>query len=41
MPPFRWPTAANDLILATEVAARRPRLTTDWEEIARRRNLLN
>ena len=35
MAPFRWPTTANDLVLATEVAARRPSFTTDWEAIAK------
>lgn len=34
MAPFRWPTVANNLQLATEVAARRPNSPSDWEVIA-------
>ena len=35
MAPFRWPTTANDLVIVTEVAARRPRFTMDWEAITK------
>ncbi|XP_078377980.1 uncharacterized protein LOC144661147 [Oculina patagonica] len=34
MAPFHWPTVANNLQLATEVAARRPNSPSDWEVIA-------
>lgn len=35
MAPFRWPTTSNDIMLATEVAARKPKSPADWETIAR------
>ena len=34
MPQFRWPTVENDVLLAREVAGRRPSKQTDWDEIA-------
>ncbi|CAB4045983.1 Hypothetical predicted protein, partial [Paramuricea clavata] len=34
MAPFRWPAIANDLMLATEVAARNPKSGAEWETIA-------
>ena len=33
--PFRWPNTSQDVMLATEVAQRRPKCPTDYEEIAR------
>ena len=33
MAPFRWPTASNDIMLGTEVAARKPKSPADWETI--------
>ena len=33
--PFRWPNTCQDLMLATEVAQRRPKCPADYEEIAR------
>lgn len=35
MAPFRWPTTSNDIMLATEVAARKLKSPADWETIAR------
>ena len=35
MPGFRWPYIAQDIALATEVAAVRPNKLTDWEAIAK------
>ena len=34
MAPFRLPTTSNDIMLATEVAARKPKSPADWETIA-------
>jgi hypothetical protein len=34
MAPFRWPAIENDLMLATEVAARNPKNGAEWETIA-------
>ena len=34
MPPFRWPSLRNDLALAKEVAARKPKNPNEWDEIA-------
>ena len=34
MAPFRWPSIENDLMLATEVAARNPKNGAEWETIA-------
>ena len=34
MAPFRWPLPLNDVILATEVAARKPTCATEWDVIA-------
>ena len=31
---FRWPTTSNDIMLATESAARKPKSPADWETIA-------
>ncbi|XP_015753498.1 PREDICTED: RNA-binding protein 25-like isoform X1 [Acropora digitifera] len=36
MAPFRWPSTSNGVMVATEAAARRPKCTADWEEIAQR-----
>ena len=33
MAPFRWPTPSNDIMLAMEVAARKPKSPADWETI--------
>ena len=33
--PFRWPNTCQDVMLATEVAQRRPKCPADYEEIAR------
>ena len=33
--PFRWPKTCQDVMLATEVAQRRPKCPADYEEIAR------
>ena len=33
--PFRWPNTCQDVMLATEVAQRRPKCLADYEEIAR------
>ena len=33
MAPFRWPTTSNEIMLATEVAARKPKSPADWETI--------
>ena len=33
MAPCRWPSTSKDLMLATEVAGRRPKCAADWEEI--------
>ena len=33
--PFRWPNTCQDVILAIEVAQRRPKCPADYEEIAR------
>ena len=35
MPGFRWPYVAQDIALATEVAAVRPHKLTEWEDIAK------
>ena len=35
MPSFRWPYIAQDIALATEVAAVRPTGTGDWDSIAK------
>ena len=32
---FRWPNTCQDVMLATEVAQRRPKCAADYEEIAR------
>ena len=34
MPPFRWSSIGNDIMLATEVATRRPSSSSEWEVIA-------
>ena len=34
MAPFRWPLPLNDVMLATEVAARKPTCATEWDVIA-------
>jgi len=34
MAPFRWPLPLNDVMLATEVATRKPTCATDWNVIA-------
>ncbi|KAK2550445.1 hypothetical protein P5673_028971 [Acropora cervicornis] len=34
MAPFRWPTTSNDIMLATEVAERKPKSPAVWETIA-------
>ena len=34
MPAFRWSSIANDIMLAAEVAARRPSSSAEWEVIA-------
>ena len=34
MAPFRWPSMANNIMLATEVAARRPTSSSEWDVIA-------
>ena len=34
MAPFRWPTTSNDIMLGTEVAARKPKSPADWETIS-------
>ena len=34
MAPFRWPLLRQDVMLATEVVARRPIKPSDWETIA-------
>ena len=34
MAPFRWPMTSNDIMLTTEVAARKPKSPADWETIA-------
>ena len=31
--PFRWPNTCQDVMLATEVAQRRPKCSADYEEI--------
>ena len=33
--PFRWPQTNADIMLAKEVATRRPTSAADWEEIGR------
>ena len=33
--PFRWPNTCQDVMLAAEVAQRRPKCPADYEEIAR------
>ena len=33
--PFRWPNTCRDVMLANEVAHRRPKCPADYEEIAR------
>ena len=34
MAPFRWPLPLNDVMLATEVAVRKPTCATEWDVIA-------
>ena len=34
MAPFRWPSTANDIMLATEVATRTPASSSEWDGIA-------
>lgn len=34
MPPFRWPSMLNDVMLAKEVAAHRPKSGAEWDGIA-------
>ena len=34
MTPFRWPSIEQDLILAREVAARKPEKPADWDAVA-------
>ena len=33
--PFRWPNTCQDVMVASEVAQRRPKCPADYEEIAR------
>jgi len=33
MAPFRWPLPLNDVMLVTEVAARKPTCATEWDVI--------
>ena len=34
MAPFRWPLPLNDMMLATEFAARKPTCATKWDVMA-------
>jgi len=34
MAPFRWPLPLNNVMLATDVGARKPMCATDWDVIA-------
>lgn len=34
MAPFRWPSIHNDLVLAKEVASRKPQAHQEWDELA-------
>ena len=34
MAPFRWSTTSNDILLGTEVSARKSKSLADWETIA-------
>ncbi|KAK3755168.1 hypothetical protein QZH41_010692 [Actinostola sp. cb2023] len=34
MAPFRWPSMTNDIMLATEVSSRKPKTSSEWEQVA-------